>query len=819
MPEKRTLYLHKQLLLTFGLCVLVFMISRTYEVGLLFFGQNSDLVTSEYVIAGFLNDLQASVLAAPLILLFSYPLTVLFHQTIGQKVRAHLIAVVGIVQISLITYYGATLIPLGAEVWAYSITEMTNTVVASEQISVVGLLSLVGCYGLIYWISTKAFSLEWAAPSWPKTAGLSFVFILVLFAGPAIISFGNGASITEKEQRANKLSYVVAQSFASFGMFETSVGDDNFSSDYPLMRKRSTGNVLGPFFKDFNSPPNIVFLLVESLGGEFVGSRGRWSGFAPYLDSLAQQSLYWEHGLSLSGRTFGFIPSLLGSLPFGDHGFMALGPDYPRHQSLISLLGERGYHTSFYSGYDTYFDGLRFFLESQETDFVLSKQNLGNYISGPGQSQNYWGYDDKMMLNTAVALLDTAKTFPRLEIYHTLQSHSPFTVPNPERYNRAFERRLRALDRSAETKERYRQYRSELTTLLFSDQAIEQFMRTYREFERYKNTIFIITGDHWLIPVPQPTVISRYHVPILIYSPKLKEPVHFKSVNTHANILPSLAALLDQRPPLSMPDSVHWLGGQMDTSRQFRNIHSVPLMRNKNRIADYLDGRHYLYGDELYELGNGLSLTKKTNTRIKARLRQKLNHFKSLNTYVVENDRLFPGKSVQVDQKYTFLTTYDSLFARIDALDLTIDEQFERARQHAFDGNYETARAITQRILLEAPDYHDVRILMGRTYTWQKKHQEARKYFKEVLNRDSTYYDAYNAYFDNEFWAGNYRDALDIINRGLKHHPRQKMFLERKIKVLSALGRYDEAQETYNTLRKIDPNYETLPALKEYTIQ
>lgn len=86
-----------------------------------------------------------------------------------------------------------------------------------------------------------------------------------------------------------------------------------------------------------------------------------------------------------------------------------------------------------------------------------------------------------------------------------------------------------------------------------------------------------------------------------------------------------------------------------------------------------------------------------------------------------------------------------------------------------------------------------------------------------MLNVDPTYYDAYNAYFDNEYWAGNYRDALDIINRGLDHNPRQRMFLERKIKVLSTLEKYEKAQETYNQLRKVDPNYENLPAFKEYT--
>lgn len=815
MSEKRFKYLLKQLCLVFGLLVIVFTISRAYEFWLLFFGQGPNLITTEYVIAGFLNDLQTSALAAPFVLVLTWPAAILFHQGVAQKARAHLIAIVGIVQICLITYYGATLIPLGADFWAYSVTEMTDTVIASEQITILSLLFLLGLYLLVYWLGTKILSLELTVTSWKKTAGIAFGLIILLFAGPAIASFGSSTNIIEKEKRANKLFYAVTQSFASFSAFESSVDKNTFGNTYPLMRKRTTNDMLGPFFKEFDSPPNIVFLLVESLGGEFIGSRGKWTGFTPYLDSLAQQSLYWEHGISLSGRTFGFIPSLLGSLPFGDHGFMELGPDYPRHQSLISLLGRRGYHTAFYSGYDTYFDGLSFFLDYQETDFVLNKQKLRTYISDSEENQNYWGFDDKTMLNVASTLLDTAKMFPRLEIVHTLQSHSPFTVPNPQNYNSLFENRLNSLDIPPERKDSYQQYRSELTTLLFADQAIEQFMASYQQYERYENTIFVITGDHWLIPVPQTTAISRYHVPIIIHSPKLKEAVHFESINTHANIVPSIAALLDRRTSLSMPDSVHWLGGEMDTSRQFRNIHSIPLMRNKNRISDYLDDKYYLYEDELYELEKGLSLTKKTDAQIKNRLSQKLSRFKSVNEYVIENDKLYPGKFSQVDHKYAFLTTYDTLYARLDSLGLSIDQQFERARQNAFEGNYETARAIARRILLQASDYHDVQILIGRTYAWQGKTSEAREHFEKVLNAHSTYYDVYNAYFDNEYWAGNYQDALDIINRGLKHLPQHKELLERKIKVLSALERNSEAQEVYNQLKKIDPDYENLPDLKE----
>jgi len=55
-----------------------------------------------------------------------------------------------------------------------------------------------------------------------------------------------------------------------------------------------------------------------------LGEGAEYGGFTPYLDSLTTKSLYWENFLSNTGRTFGVLPSLLGSLPFGKSGFMEL---------------------------------------------------------------------------------------------------------------------------------------------------------------------------------------------------------------------------------------------------------------------------------------------------------------------------------------------------------------------------------------------------------------------------------------------------------------------------------------------------------------
>ncbi|PAU94932.1 hypothetical protein CK503_05535 [Aliifodinibius salipaludis] len=806
-----------QAVVIFIVLIGVLLLGRSYEIGVGMWKFGSEFADGSYFWALLVRDFQFSVILLPFLLFFSVGLKRVQKSSTANKVMAHIIAFIGIVNILLISYFGATHMPLGSEFWAYSLTEMANTVIAAEQVTVVGIGFIIVAYVLMYGVvrttqSTHIFQENRSKIAYGGLFGVIGLFVISFFAT------GIDATPAQQEKHANKLSYFIHQSVGTVDWNGTDSTDYD-PEEYPLLQTANyEKDVLGPFFEEFERPPNIVFLLVESLGGEFIGPSGQWTGFAPYLDSLSKQGLYWENGLSLSGRTFGMIPSLLGSLPFGQHGFMELGPNYPNHQSLISILDKRGYHTAFYSGYDTYFDGLDFFLDYQGTDYVLNKQRLEKLLPEAKNESNYWGVDDKTMFEFSAELLDTANTFPRLDIYHTLQSHSPFTVPNAEKYKQEFTSRLESLEFSEKKKQSYRQYQKEFTTLLFADQAVRDFMESFKKQPQFENTIFVITGDHWLIPVPQTTAISRYHVPIIIYSPKLKEPVHFKSVNTHAEITPSLVAMLDQKTDLNMPDEVHWISELMDTTRTFQSTQSVPFMRNKNRISDYLDGNYYLFGDEIYSVSENLSLSRSDNSRKNEELRKKLNRFKSVNNFVVQNNRLYPiqNKIPSSSDRYAFLSEYDTLFAKLDSLSLTIDEQFERARQRAFNGEYEVARAIAKRILLQAPEYQDVRILVGRTNAWQGNYEQAESYFREVLDEDVTYEDAYNAYTDNEFWQGDYEMALQVIDQGLKHYPKNKSFLERKIKILVQLDKLNQAQKTYDELKKLDSNYKELPNLKKY---
>ncbi len=151
----------------------------------------------------------------------------------------------------------------------------------------------------------------------------------------------------------------------------------DFASEYPqwqqcdslmpFLRRDNTPDVLSPFFTLNREKPDIVYIVVESLGRGISGENA-WSGsFTPFLDSLANHCLYWENCITTTQRSFGILPSLLGSLPNGEKGFQF--GEMPAHSSIIRLLKDNGYKTNmFYAGYYE-FDNVSGFMKMQGNDY------------------------------------------------------------------------------------------------------------------------------------------------------------------------------------------------------------------------------------------------------------------------------------------------------------------------------------------------------------------------------------------------------------------------------------------------------------------
>lgn len=738
-----------------------------------------------------------------------------YSQQWAVRVYMVLISILIFTSLGSVVYFSVTMVPLSVDLFGYSMSDIHETVVSSGGAGieysayVIGVLVLLG--------TVPYFSKKLPTPRWLA----SIVFGGVLISIPMTFIVPKDStdfnSETEFYFSLNKAQYFFDRSIV-YAYNSIIRSESSFAQEYPFLKKYQRNDVLGPFFADGTAPPNLVFIIVEGLGSSFLNDND-YSGFMPFIDSLAGQSLFWENFLSTTGRTFGVLPSLFGSLPFGEKGFMELGHEMPDHTTLISILKRNGYVTSFFYGGRSGFDMQDLFLERQRIDNIVDDQFFPPpYEKAEASMSGYsWGYADRDLFKRSLEILSEENRSPRLDIYLTLSTHEPFIPPQKDRYRAGFMERLNALNLDDIKKRKYLQYADIFSTLLYTDDAIRFFLSEYRKRPDYHNTIFIITGDHRLIPIPMSTKIDRYRVPFIVYSPMLKQHKKISSVSTHSNVVPSLTSFLEGRYSLKMPEYVHWIADGLDTASAYRNIHSQPLMRNKNELIDYLDGQYFYSDGTIFRIFDGLDIDVFDNDSIKHSLEQKLSDFKKINDYVCRNNKLYPYRQqlTAAPEKGDDIAVYKTLGVDL----LTTEEKFRKAQEYAFAGRFIEARAICRKLLSTGPNYHDVRTLLGRTYAWDHNYDTAREIFTDVQSRAPMYADAYMANAQVEFWSYNFDNALTYINKALSIDTLSVEGHVLKSKILYSLNNVADAGLEIDRALTIDPSYREAIEWKRKLIQ
>ena len=577
------------------------------------------------------------------------------------------------------------------------------------------------------------------------------------------------------------------------------------NKEYPFLKpSEDTEDVLSSFFNISDEKPNIVIIQVEGLGSEFVGDK-YYSGFTPYLNSLIPKSLFWDNFLSNAGRTFGALPSLMASLPFGEKGFLEL-ENTPTHISLFSILKKNGYTTSFFSGDQSSFDKKINFLEHNGVDNIVDENKYDDsYPKSVNGSNGFsWGYSDYEIFKKTLTLLDDIKT-PRLDLIATQTIHEPFTFPVKDKYLAKVDSILNSDNKLKATNKEISASKDIFASILYADASIKMFMESYKKRPEFKNTIFIITGDHRLIPIAQKDKICRFNVPFFIYSPLLKKTSKMKSISSHQDLAPSLLAFLSKSYDVQLPKETAWVGTGLDTSRVFRNIHKIPLMRYKGTVNDFVY-KNYMYSDgTLFKIKENFGISKINDKAILDEVTKVYKEFKNLNAYVTQNDKIYPkNEETNIAGVYKFTPEeLEKVTAITDGL--TLDEMFMAARQKAFNSERETARLICNYILKKVPNYVDVRILKGRTLAWDGKYAESEKELLDALKRSPYYDDIYLALLDMYWWSSQNEKSKLIVEKAIKNKIKNDDVAFKMARAYETMNDTEKAKKIIDSILKKQP--------------
>ncbi len=636
--NKRFLDRYARVILT--IYSLIFLL-RVFETSLILYNYSFSykIIISELL--GFFID----VLGVSIFLIIYAIISYIFLRVklkILKVVNIILLLFTTLVFLLIIKYFLYQLIPLDIFLYQYSIKEIFFTVSTSGTdifLTVISFVLLLFVVLLSAWFISK---IEF------NQLTFRLIYIFVLASIPLYFVFNSLIEERYDKYSLNKPIYFISKSIKYFSNSKEIVNvnrneikelyseKDFISEEYPLVHRAERDNVLGKYFYDFNRKPNIVILIVEGLSDDFIHEY-KGAVLMPFLSQLKAKSLYWEHCFTLGERSFAAVPSILGGLPYGNKGF-TLQERLPRHLSLVSILNSNDYYTSFYYGQGSWFHQKDRFFKYNDIDLIFDNSKFSDRYSKiiVGGDNFFWGYNDKDLFNQSLNVLDTLNQKTRLDIYFTGTSHSPYIINNEEYYNK----RLKEIT-TEPYKEFYQTYSKYVKSVLFVDDALKQFFNEYEKRNDYDNTIFIITGDHPMTEIPISNSLKRYHVPLLIFSVKLKENHIFKDRVSHLDISESVLSFL-QNYLTNIPQISTSLGGQLIYNEKDYQK-NIAFMNDNREVVDFLSGDYYLSEGEVYCVDSLLNISAIRNDSVKLILENKLNLFKNMSLYSASENKIIPS--------------------------------------------------------------------------------------------------------------------------------------------------------------------------------
>jgi predicted Zn-dependent protease len=136
---------------------------------------------------------------------------------------------------------------------------------------------------------------------------------------------------------------------------------------------------------------------------------------------------------------------------------------------------------------------------------------------------------------------------------------------------------------------------------------------------------------------------------------------------------------------------------------------------------------------------------------------------------------------------------------------LDVDQAFLQARELAFNGKRSEARQLARRILRKSPGYTDVKILIGRTYTWDRQYDSARTVLVPLTQTTPPKQDALNALIDLETWSDHPYQAIIYADQALALEPSSLEIKLKKVRALRDLQEYKAASAFINTMLQKHP--------------
>jgi phosphoglycerol transferase MdoB-like AlkP superfamily enzyme len=268
-------------------------------------------------------------------------------------------------------------------------------------------------------------------------------------------------------------------------------------------------------------PLNLVIILQESLGAEFVGSLGG-KDLTPNLDALANEGIWFEQLYATGTRSARGIEAIIsGFPPTSKRSTVKLAETQDDFFTFAGLLKNQGYQTSFIYGGEAHFDNMRRFFLNNGFQTVIDEKDYEN-----PQFLGAWGVSDEDLYLRAHEQFSEKDGQPFFSLVFTSSNHKPFDIP---------EGKVRAISGPDGGRD---------TAVHYADYALGKYFELARLSSYYQNTVFLVVSDHnSRVYGDQLVPIERFHIPGVILGNSI-EPRRIAGISSQIDLFPTLLSLI-----------------------------------------------------------------------------------------------------------------------------------------------------------------------------------------------------------------------------------------------------------------------------------
>ena len=272
-----------------------------------------------------------------------------------------------------------------------------------------------------------------------------------------------------------------------------------------------------------SAQPNVVLIIMESMSAAKMKRHGSTEELTPFLDSLSNNSIYFENIYTAGKHTFNGIFSTLFSFPalYRQHSMKTNN----QYDGISTSLLKNGYSTTYFTTHDSQFDNIEGFLRSNNFQNVISQSDYP-----VSEVKTTLGVPDDFMFRFSIPKINelSERENPFFVTFMTTSDHSPFYVPE------YFQPKAKAI---------------ESQIVQYADWSLQQFIQLASKEAWFNNTIFVFVADHGAaIDAKYDISLNYFHTPLIIYAPELfkANEVHQK-IGSQIDVYPTVMGLIKQK--------------------------------------------------------------------------------------------------------------------------------------------------------------------------------------------------------------------------------------------------------------------------------